>query len=591
VLALVLAGYAFVVVAALLFVALAAGLGARAVDKSNVLAAIGAVVCGAAAYTIARSLRVPPEPTPGLPLGRPDAPALFEMVDRIGERLGCPRPPAVLLTGDGNASADAASWTRSPTPLHIGLPLLLALSPQEVEAVVAHELGHVSRAHGGHAAWIYRVRCTWERLLERLAQRQSWLSLPFGAFCRWYAPRLGASSLVLARAYERQADRDAAALTGPGVLASALARTALAEMWLSEHFWPELFREAAQEPEPSPRPFSRMEAALNAAAPALPDRLGRVLAWRTMYWDTHPSLRERIDLVGAGVPVLAPLDGGHAARALLGPAAATLTTRLETVWRDAVAPQWRERHQQLEEGKRRLAVLASAGRELGAEEAAEQAGWIEELSGEEAALPAHRSVLERFPAHRPTQFAVGRILVSRDDAAGVPLLEEAMQDPLLRGPACELLHWHFSCLGDHAAADEYHRRAAAHADLLEQATPERTHVGSGDTLLPHELPAPALVGLQKQIAEYPEVAEAYLVRKRVTLFPEKPCFVVAFVRKIAWYKLTSPEASARLTQKLAEGLRFQEPLLVISLDLDAKLRRKVRAVKGARFHPAAADAT
>jgi Peptidase family M48 len=46
--------------------------------------------------------------------------------------------------------------------LLLGVPLLKVLQEDEVKAVIAHELGHLSRQHGRLGHWIYRVRAKWE---------------------------------------------------------------------------------------------------------------------------------------------------------------------------------------------------------------------------------------------------------------------------------------------------------------------------------------------------------------------------------------------------------------------------------------------
>jgi Zn-dependent protease with chaperone function len=55
--------------------------------------------------------------------------------------------------------------------LVLGLPLLQAVTPTELRAVVAHELAHLSRSHGRVNVWLYRIRATWGQLLESLEER------------------------------------------------------------------------------------------------------------------------------------------------------------------------------------------------------------------------------------------------------------------------------------------------------------------------------------------------------------------------------------------------------------------------------------
>ncbi len=74
------------------------------------------------------------------------------MLDGLRSRLRHPRIHRVLLTPDFNAGVmqvprlGLLGWYRSY--LFIGLPLMKSLTVEQFQAVLAHELGHLS---GGHA--------------------------------------------------------------------------------------------------------------------------------------------------------------------------------------------------------------------------------------------------------------------------------------------------------------------------------------------------------------------------------------------------------------------------------------------------------
>src|SRR6185436_18953469 len=106
----------------------------------------------------------------------------------------------------------------------LGLPLLEALSPEEALAVVAHEYGHLAGSHSRFAAFIYRLRHSWETIQALSQQWQGWAARPLQAVVRWYAPYFNAYTFVLARANEYQADAASAELVGAGVATSALKR-------------------------------------------------------------------------------------------------------------------------------------------------------------------------------------------------------------------------------------------------------------------------------------------------------------------------------------------------------------------------------
>lgn len=72
---------------------------------------------------------------------RDDAPALFELLDRVAAAAGAPMPHRVVLDAEFNASAGVAGWRRRRT-LTIGLPMFGVLAPQQRVELLAHEFGH-----------------------------------------------------------------------------------------------------------------------------------------------------------------------------------------------------------------------------------------------------------------------------------------------------------------------------------------------------------------------------------------------------------------------------------------------------------------
>jgi heat shock protein HtpX len=84
-------------------------------------------------------------------LGRPDpyadvltrdqAPTLFALLDRVAAEVGAKMPHLIIVSTEFNASAGAVGLRRRRV-LTLGLPMWLALSPQQRVAVLGHEFGH-----------------------------------------------------------------------------------------------------------------------------------------------------------------------------------------------------------------------------------------------------------------------------------------------------------------------------------------------------------------------------------------------------------------------------------------------------------------
>lgn len=132
----------------------------------------------ALAFVVIRAMWVRIAPPEGIPLARTDYPLLFRILDNMRSRLKGPRIHAVLLTDEFNAAVSQVprlgilGWPKNY--LILGLPLMQALSPHQLKAVLAHEYGHLSGAHGKFSAWIYRIRRTWYQLMEQFDQEERW---------------------------------------------------------------------------------------------------------------------------------------------------------------------------------------------------------------------------------------------------------------------------------------------------------------------------------------------------------------------------------------------------------------------------------
>ncbi len=229
---------------------------------------------GLFALIVLRALWVPLNEPEGMELKRTEAVPLFQAVDRLRTQLKVPRFHRVILTHDFNAGVvqtprlGVFGWQKNF--LLLGLPLLLTLSPDEFRAVLAHELGHVSQAHGRFGGWIYRVNKTWFQLLETFAHEGHNGAVVFAPFFAWYAPFFAAYTFALRRAAEYEADRHAAELVGPRLIADTLIRSEL------------VFRQAAERARP-PLPSEQVWRWLNDA-----------MAEKTGTEDTHPALADRL---------------------------------------------------------------------------------------------------------------------------------------------------------------------------------------------------------------------------------------------------------------------------------------------------------
>ncbi len=173
-------------------------------------------------------LRAPDE---GTGLSRLDEPALFAFVDRLADKVGCPRPDIIRLNLDVNASAyyetSFFGLRRRAFTLTLGLPLVGGLTLTQLAGVIAHELGHFAQRGSGFLdRFIKRVNLWFAlavgrpTLLDELIESLSgghwlmalvaivlWLLVLVGRYTLWCLMQVGLiASALLMRRMEFDAD-------------------------------------------------------------------------------------------------------------------------------------------------------------------------------------------------------------------------------------------------------------------------------------------------------------------------------------------------------------------------------------------------
>ena len=483
------------------------------------LAAIG--------YVLIRALSVRIEPPGGLPVSRAEAPALFEMIDDIVERVQGPRIHHVLLNGEINAFVSQIprrfgilGWTNY---MVLGVPYMQALDADEFRAVVAHEVGHLSRTHGRAGTWIYRIQATWYQLMVALDQRRSWLGGPFRRFFEWYAPYFSAYSFPLRRRHEYEADEAAADAAGARPAATALFHAVLASSYLERKYWPKVFEQVKDLPQPPKHAFAGLGAALEGAS----GDAGALALLRAHLdsppapHDTHPTIRQRVEHLGLDVDELTreTASNGHstrpsAANVYLGTAEPKILAALDDGWRQGVASAWSEQHRQAVEAKKRLEELDGKETEgLSRDEQIERAHLVTSFRSDEEAIVLLRGLVEEED-DAYLRYLLGRTLLGTGDDRGLAELDRAMSLDPQAVPDSVQVAWEFlSDRGRSAEADAYRERADVVMAELEAALAERSSVEPERPLAPPRLAPKAVERLRASLVFVPELRRAYLVRK------------------------------------------------------------------------------
>ena len=542
------------------------------------------------AWAIVRSLWVTFPPPQGLKVNRRQVPHLFALVDELTTKLQAPRFHNILLNQEFNAGVvqiprlGIFGWQQNY--LLLGLPLMESLSVEQLKAVLAHELGHLSGNHSRFAAWIYRMRKTWMQIYERLHQsdRQG-AAVLFNRFLDWYWPAFNAYSFILARMNEYEADRCAAQLAGAKTAAEALINIEVKARFLESSFWTDIHKQVEHQIEPPDHVYSSMLTVLHSPIPEEKNKqwLEQALAQKTNNADTHPCLTDRLKSLGYSAAKAQKLCQPatieiSAAEHLLGTALQQFATQFNQEWKEAVSTPWRQRYSYLKKTEDELQALEQKSQiqTLTEQEVWARAYYTLELRGDEAAVPLLQDMLKIYPDHAEANYTLGQILLQKAEKAGIAYIEKAIvkrMDWVLDG--CDLVYSFLRQQGQTEEAERYRDRADQHYQLLLKGQQERSRVLDSDTFKPHTLEGSEVMELKQQLADYPQVKEAYLVEKVVTYFPEKRFIVIGIVRKRGW--IESEVADQKLIDLLATNVQFPTQAYIISFSASGtgKLKKKI----------------
>jgi Zn-dependent protease with chaperone function len=492
-----------------------------------------------------QSLHVELLPLKGVPISPTDATRLHEMVNALIKEMGAPKVDEILLVPEANAGILSryanGLFGRISTTLLIGYPVLQLLSPEEFAALLRHEFGHSAGGHGHLSAWIWRVRETWNELPMTEPEMNFAARVMLPPIYRWFVPKLNAYAAVLSRSHEFDADRHAKGDSPSAHAGLTLVRIFLAGAFLTERFWPEIWKGARDQSRTPKEVFSRLPSiAKTVTLPELRAWLSAEMKKEAEPLDSHPDSKSRFLALGATTDVeawaqrielLGFVPAQTAASEFLPDSISTLEQALTEKWACNVFLQWEDVFRHFRRTRETLQQLQQReqGAPLNAEESNQRAACIWTLDGPAAAEAFYRIALQSFPDDPDISFTLGRCLLAQGNEDGVRWMEQvisrASPEIRYRGIAeiCEYLERHGR--GEEGAA--FYQRMAEEEERQRQIAKERGNMTPYDKVIWHGLDPATVENIQKRVHMLEWVAEAYFCRKPTPLSADRPLYLLA----------------------------------------------------------------
>ncbi|MGI8808121.1 MAG: M48 family metalloprotease [Acidimicrobiales bacterium] len=231
---------------------------------------------------------------PGVPIDERSQPELVGLVRSVATGMGTAPPGRILLVPEVNAAVTQTGGLlglrRGERVMVLGVPLIQALTVDQLRGVVAHELGHYAGGDTRLGALTYRAGASIYRTVENLGDA-SLLGRLFSAYGRRYL----VLSLRVRRQQELSADAAAVRLAGRESHVSALRRVEVTA-FAFDHFLRFYLVPLWQRGFDADNAFDGYRALL--ADPARESELAELEAAAEEgvadRYDSHPSLAERV---------------------------------------------------------------------------------------------------------------------------------------------------------------------------------------------------------------------------------------------------------------------------------------------------------
>jgi Zn-dependent protease with chaperone function len=561
-------------------------------STSDGLIVVGVILLCGSVLTIAAILRtfwIAMPPPDGHLLPDDQAPDLRRLIEEVRVSLKGPRIHRIYFDPSFNAGVlqrrRFGIWGPRVNSLLLGLPMLMALSPDQLRIVLAHEFGHLARSDSTFGSWFYRMNSTWDLLAAPGRwKRMRWLTA--GWFVTWFGKYFSISTLAVRRIHEYRADRSAANVFGKSDVADVLMRISWLGYRLNQQFWPATIRRAATTPLPPTDALAQMADLFSAPPPAaLYERWSyRETTARTPITSVHPCLADRLAALGkknlresASSRITAAPK--VAAASLLGDCRPQIQILVNSLWKAEVIHHWRRTYATAQYFEKE----SSQRVDLPADAPAGEGEWqplslVIDRADDEQAQSMLAEFTQRYPDHPEAAFSLGRLLLGSDDPRAPDVLEKSIRLSSRNiGPALHLLLDYHREAGRDEQADIYRVRLEQHQQISEKARVERAKVARGDRFAPHGLPARDVERLRRFFIQFPRIRRVYMVRKQVRLLSDQASYVMLVERRSTL--LDDRRVDKLLIASVAENVPFP-CATVMSRRLPRAVRGRILSVAG-----------
>lgn len=505
----------------------------------------------------------------GIEIRKEEFPEFYKLLEEIRVKIKCPRIHHIKFDLSFNAYIaeipmyGVFGWFRRY--LVIGIPLMLALSKDELRAVIGHELGHLSGSHGKMPVKVLKVENVWSKISEELMKSGIDRNRLFKSFLIRYIPALKNALLSFRRENEYVADKAAEIVTDSATVASILVKIPLYNSYIENVFWYEINNLARVEKTPPPKLYQQMETFFDNPPPEEPlkHELTQFLKIKSLPCWTHPSTSERLENIGVRheFPEHRRLNS---LRDILGSKADTVLGKANDLWASGVSETWSGIYKSCEEARQKLKQLEEKNQvgTLTIEEEIERVLLLEDMEGVERGLEAVKILSDTKPDDLSVAYHLGRLMIKSGNLEGQDILHEVMQsDPQSIPYCCNVLYQFHRSEGRIDQAQQYYYHAVEFMETNDDIEKERNTIQFGQTFIPHDLDIYTIEEMRNKLLEKGYVKRAYVAINAMEDSGQFPLYIILVKIKAALRATRN-----KIIQELADSELIPWEYFVVSID-------------------------
>jgi len=260
-----------------------------------------------------------PVPAVGFTMPESKIPKVYEVVERLQTHFKRPVIQRIIISANYELDIIKTPFWMLPVwstnTLVIGLPLLICLTPNQFEQMVARRIGQFSKQNNMITNWLYQLNGIWQQYSYIYGKQKNIESWFLKLFYMSYAALYKKFSVLAARKDELSADKYAMEMYFHEEICEMITADALCRWYLENRFWPAIEKAYSDKNKETHQPFRKLTTVIrgnlnvvtksmlnNLMNDEMPDATSRI-----------PTLRQRLVEIGHVEPTMKKYTGESAA--------------------------------------------------------------------------------------------------------------------------------------------------------------------------------------------------------------------------------------------------------------------------------------